>query len=49
MRHHMCLKARRELLAVAGPRYQAAGKMEKGRILAEFVAASGYHRKYAIE
>ena len=44
----MTLKAKRELLKVLRPRYLKASKAEKGRILDEFVAATGYHRKYAI-
>jgi hypothetical protein len=44
----MSLKARQELLAVTGPRYQAVSWSEKQTILNEFVAATGYHRKYAI-
>ena len=48
MRHSMSLRARRELLAVTAPRYQTSPKKQKQRILDEFVAATGYHRKYAI-
>lgn len=44
----MSLKARRELLAAIASRYGQATKAEKERILDEFVAATGYHRKYAI-
>lgn len=44
----MSLQARRELVAAVGPRYQQASKKEKQRILDEFIAATGYHRKYAI-
>lgn len=29
-------------------RYRAAGRAEKGRLLDEYVAVSGYHRKYAL-
>jgi hypothetical protein len=39
--------ARYELLQEVGPRYPRARKREKQRILDEFVAATGYHRKYA--
>lgn len=45
----MSLKARRELLAVTAPRYQEVSWSEKQTILNEFVAATGYHRKYAIQ
>ncbi len=48
MRHRMSLKSKRELLAVTAPRYQVAGKKRKQQILDEFVAATGYHRHYAI-
>lgn len=48
MRHCMSLKSRHELLSVTVPRYQAANKKQKQQILDEFVAATGYHRHYAI-
>lgn len=41
--------SKRELLAELRPRYQKAGQVEKGRILDELVATTGYHRKYAIQ
>ncbi|MBN1933473.1 MAG: transposase family protein [Anaerolineae bacterium] len=41
--------AKRELLTALRPRYLKASKAEKSRILDEFVAATGYHRKYAIQ
>lgn len=41
--------SKRELLLAVRPRYLHTGKAEKGRILDEFVAATGYHRKYAID
>jgi hypothetical protein len=44
----MSKEARRELLKAVRPRYLKAGKKEKGRILDEFVAVTGYARKYAI-
>jgi hypothetical protein len=40
--------SKRELLEVVRPRYLRASKEEKSRILDEFVANTGYHRKYAI-
>jgi hypothetical protein len=40
--------SKRELLEAIRPRYLQASKAEKGRILDEFVATTGYHRKYAI-
>ena len=41
--------AKRELLKALRPRYLKASKAGKSRILDEFVAATGYHRKYAIQ
>lgn len=37
----------RELVAALRPRYQRAAKRDRGRILDEFCAATGYHRVYA--
>lgn len=48
MRRIMGLKSRQELVAVIGPRYRQARRKQKQQILDEFVAATGYHRKYAI-
>jgi hypothetical protein len=44
----MSFRAKRELLAQVAPRYQQAGHTQKSFILDEFVAATGYARKYAI-
>jgi hypothetical protein len=44
----MSQRSKRELLETIRPRYLKANKSGKGRILDEFVAATGYHRKYAI-
>ena len=44
----MSLKSRRELLAAVVPRYRAASTQERSRILDEFAASTGYHRKYAL-
>jgi hypothetical protein len=44
----MTLKARRELLKAVRDRYWRASKKEKTLILDEFVASTGYHRKYAL-
>jgi hypothetical protein len=41
-------KGKRELLEAVRPRYRRANKPEKVHILDEFVANTGYHRKYAI-
>jgi hypothetical protein len=45
----MSKESRRELLAVVAPRYRASKRKERKSILEEFVASTGYHRKYAIE
>ena len=37
-----------EYAASVGPRYKAARRAEKGRILDEFCATTGMHRKAAI-
>jgi hypothetical protein len=37
-----------ELLAAIGDRYRASGRAERMKILDEFVAVTGYHRKHAI-
>jgi hypothetical protein len=44
----MSIQAKRELLASVAPRYQAARRVQKTVILDEFLAATGYDRKYAI-
>ena len=44
----MSFRAKRELLAQVAPRYQQAAPEHKSLILDEFVAATGYARKYAI-
>ena len=44
----MTQKGKRELLEAVRPRYLRASKADKTRILDEFVASTGYHRKYAI-
>ena len=41
-------KARKELVAAVAERYRDGTASEKGRILDEFVALTGYHRKHAI-
>jgi IS30 family transposase len=44
----MSHRSKQELLETIRPRYQRAKKVEKQHILDEFVAATLYHRKYAI-
>ena len=44
----MSLKSKRELLETVQPRYLKANKVEKQKMLDEFTAATGYHRKHAI-
>jgi hypothetical protein len=44
----MSFLAKRELLARVAPRYQSAPPSQKSVILDEFVAVTGYARKYAI-
>lgn len=45
----LSLMSKRELALVLGPRYRAATRSDKSRILNEFVAVTGYERKYAIQ
>jgi hypothetical protein len=42
------MTSRRELLAVVAPRYRGAQGQERRGILEEFLASTGYHRKYAL-
>ena len=42
------MTTRNELLTALGERYRRCVREEKGRILDEFVAVSGYHRKHAM-
>ena len=39
--------AKRELLATIRDRYLSSSKMDKSRILDEFIAITGHHRKHA--
>ena len=48
MGKHVSMATRDELLQILRPRYRAATRREKGRILDEFVAVTGCHRKHAI-
>ena len=40
--------AKQELVATIRDRYQQASKKDKGRILDEFTAITGHHRKHGI-
>ena len=40
--------AKQELLATIRDRYRASSKREKSRILDEFIAVTGHHRKHGI-
>src|SRR5262249_34975468 len=42
------MATRDELIAALAGRYGEAGRVERGRILDEFVAVSGYHRKHGM-
>ena len=42
------MATRKELVQALRQRYRSAAYGDKGRILDEFVAVSGYHRKHAI-
>ena len=44
----MSQRSKRDLFAEVQPRYLKASKAEKKKILDEFTANTGYHRKYAI-
>jgi hypothetical protein len=41
------MATRDELVAAVSERYGGGGRDEKGRILDEFVAVTGFHRKHA--
>lgn len=47
MSRRISKQTRRELLGALRARYRDATRQEKGHILSEFVAVSGYHRKHA--
>ena len=42
------MTSRRELIEAIAGRYQTAGRMEKKKILDEFIKVTGFHRKHAI-
>jgi hypothetical protein len=42
------MMARREVVSAVATRYRDAGRAEKGRLISELVALTGWHRKHAI-
>lgn len=42
------MATRRELVAAVGERYRAADRASKGKVLDEFVAVTGLHRKHTM-
>jgi hypothetical protein len=44
----MSQRSKREIIEAIRPRYLKANKAGKQQILDEFIATTGYHRKYAI-
>ena len=44
----MSRMAKRELLATIRDRYRASSRKDKSRILDEFIAVTGHHRKHGI-
>src|SRR5438128_4555860 len=49
MAGNISMGARREVVsAVVAERYRSAGRREKGRILDELTAVTGWHRKHAV-
>src|SRR5215467_13943432 len=48
MARRISMGARREVVWAVAERYRAAGRREKGRILDELTATTGWHRKHAV-
>jgi hypothetical protein len=48
MSHAISRESRRELIEAVGDRYRTGGRAEKRRILDDFVAVTGWHRKHPI-
>ena len=42
------MATRNELVAAVAERYARSSRLERGRILDEFVAVTGHHRKHAM-
>jgi len=48
IRRQLSLATRRELIETIAVRYRAASRIEKKKILDEFIGVTGFHRKHAI-
>ena len=48
MTRRISMTTRKELIEGVGARYRGASMSERTRVLDEFVAITGYHRKHAI-
>jgi hypothetical protein len=48
MARRISMGARREVVWAVAERYGAAGRRQKGRILDELTATTGWHRKHAV-
>ncbi len=48
MGRRISMSTRKELLRAIRERYAGKGRVEKSRIIDEFVAVTGYHRKHAL-
>ena len=44
----MSMATRKELIEALGARYRACDRSSKGKVLDEFVAVTGFHRKHAM-
>jgi hypothetical protein len=48
MAGRISMGARREVVSAVAERYRSAKRTEKGRILEELCATTGWHRKHAV-